>query len=159
MNYEEIRAQIKTGDILAWSFKEGFFSSWRAFKINMIRVFRRSEYSHVGIAVVLAGRVFVLESVTGGVRLIPLSKELPCYWISHTEMSEAELNRAMSVCGEPYSDLEAILGALDKTDDRNGVWQCSEFVCWAKGFGCKATPDAVVDHALKQNFPLYYIGA
>lgn len=157
MTYDDIRSHIKTGDILAWSFKGGFFSSWRAFKINMVRLFRRSEYSHVGLAVVSGGRVFVLESVTGGIRLMPLSKELPCYWIPHTEMTEAELEWAMSVCGEPYSELEAILGALDKTNTKNGVWQCAEFVCWAKGFGCKATPDAVVEHALKQNYPLYYV--
>lgn len=158
MDYATARSRIKTGDVLAWSFREGFFSSWRAFKINMIRVFRRSEYSHVGIAVVLAGRVFVLESVTGGIRLMPLSKELPCYWIAHTELTEDGLNRAMSVCGEPYSNLEAMLGALDQTDDTNGKWQCAEFVCWAKGFKCKATPDEVVEHCLKDGYPLVYVG-
>lgn len=149
MKYADIRSQIKTGDILGWTHKAGWFKSWYDFKINCVRLFQRSKYSHVGIAVVLAGRVFVLESVTGGIRLEPLSKFLPCDWADRPEWDEEQLERAMSVCGEPYSQIEAMLGALDATDDTNGKWQCSEFVKWACRLDCRATPSAVMDYALE----------
>lgn len=146
--YSDIRSQIKTGDILGWTHTGSWFKSWHDFKINCVRLFTRSKYSHVGIAVVLAERVFVLESVTGGIRLVPLSKFLPCDWADRPEWTEEELERAMSVCGEPYSELEAMLGALDENNITDGRWQCAEFVKWASGLDCLATPSAVIDYVL-----------
>jgi len=147
MNYAEARSHIKTGDILAWSHRASAFASFYDFKVWLVRLFTRSEYSHVAIAVRFAGRVFVLESVTGGVRLMPLSKLLPLYRLSYKPL---DIDRAMSVCGEPYSEIEAILGQLDRSDDTNGRWQCSEFVRWAHLMPCRATPSAVVDYVLSQ---------
>ena len=149
MKYEQARELIKDGDVLAWSHRASPFASWYDFKIWLVRLFTRSEYSHVGIALRFGGRVFVLESVTGGIRLMPLSKCLPCYLIQDDHpFGEAEIERIMSVCGEPYSELEAVLGQLDETDDTNGKWQCSEAVRWAKLLPCKATPSAVVSYLL-----------
>lgn len=146
--YTEARELIKTGDILGWTHAGGWFKSFYNFKINLVRLFTRSKYSHVGVAVVLAGRVFILESVTGGVRLVPLSKFLPCDWADRPAWSGDDLERAMSVCGEPYSQLEAMLGALGENDDANGQWQCAELVKWACRLDCLATPAAVMDYAL-----------
>ena len=151
MNYATQRRKIKTGDILAWTHRTGWFKSWYDFKINAVCLFTRSEYSHVAVAVQLAGRVFVLESVTGGIRLMPLSKCLLCYHVAYKPM---DVDWAMSVCGEPYSELEAVLGQLGKTDDTNGVWQCSEFVRWVHQLPCITTPSAVVEYALSQGSPL-----
>lgn len=146
MKYAQARTAIKTGDIIATSHREGWFHSWHSFKINFVRLWQKSEYSHVAVAWVVAGRVMVLESVTGGIRPFPLSRMLPCYHIACDEPFDVE--KAMSVCGEPYSELEAALGALGKTDDTNGRWQCSEYVRWVKNWLCQATPSAIVDHAL-----------
>lgn len=146
--YDEIRSKIRTGDVLAWTHRAGWFKSWYDFKINLVRLFTRSEYSHVGIAVVLAGRVFVLESVTGGIRLMLLSKQLPCFWIKYRY--PFDLDRAMSVLGEPYSQLEAIKGELGQTDDTNGKWQCSEYLKWARPLECKATPSEAVEFVLSR---------
>lgn len=147
MEYVKLRNSIKTGDVFAWSHRAGWFSSWYNFKINFVRLWTRSEYSHVAVAVRLAGRVFVLESVTGGIRLIPLSKLLPCY---HLKFQGMDLDRAMSVCGEPYSEFEAMLGAFDGNDSSDGKWQCSEFVKWVHQLPCKATPADVVNYVLSQ---------
>lgn len=148
MKYDLVRDYINDGDVFAWTHKASPFASWYDFKIFLVRLFTRSEYSHVAVSVRFGGRVFVLESVTGGIRLLPLSKCLPCYWI--TEDIPFDVERAMSVCGEPYSQFEAILGEFDKTDDTNGKWQCSEFVKWAKNLKCKATPSAVVSDCLER---------
>lgn len=142
MKYEAAREAIADGDVLAWTHRASPFASWYDFKIWLVRLLTRSEFSHVGLAVRFGGRVFALESVTGGIRLMPLSKLLPCYHLADSDTFDIE--RAMSKCGEPYSQFEAMLGELDKTDDANGVWQCSEFVKWAKHLVCKATPSAVV---------------
>lgn len=148
MRYADCRESINDGDVLAWTHTASPFRSWYDFKVFLVRLFTRSEYSHVGIAVRFGGRVFVLESVTGGIRLMPLSKCLPCYLIRDDKPFDVE--RAMSVCGEPYSQLEAILGEFGRTDENNGVWQCSEFVKWAKQLPCNATPSAVVSYLLSQ---------
>lgn len=148
--YDEIRSKIKTGDILAWTHRGGWFRSWYDFKINLVRLFTRSEYSHVGIAVVWAGRVMVLESVTGGIRLFPLSKLTPCYWIKYRSKL-FDLDRAMSVFGQPYSEIEAVKGKFGRTDDTNGKWQCAKFVRWANSLGCaKDNPSSVVNHVLER---------
>ena len=151
MKYSDARPLIKSGDILGWTHKAGWFDSWYDFKINIVRLVTRSKYSHVGVAIVLAGRVFILESVTGGIRLEPLSKFLPCDWLTYKELDEAGIERAMGVCGEPYSQIEAMLGQFNDTDSTNGKWQCSEFVIWALQLNCLATPSAVVDCALSQD--------
>lgn len=146
MNYAKARENIKTGDVLGFSHTKSPFSSWYDFKIFMVRLLTRSEYSHVGIAVRFGGRVFVLESVTGGIRLEPLSLFLPC---DHARLNEPfDLERAMSVCGQPYSEFEAMLGELGKTDDANGKWQCAEFVKWAKNMTCRATPAEVMSEQM-----------
>jgi len=145
--YNAIRNRIRTGDILAWAHRGGWFRSLYDFKVNLVRLFTRSEYSHVGIAVVLAGRVFVLESVTGGVRLFPLSKCVPCYWVKYRK--PFDLDRALSAYGEPYSQWEAILGRFDANDPSDGKWQCAEFVAWAHGMTCTATPSGVMDYTLR----------
>lgn len=147
MRYAQHRSSIRTGDVLAWSHRAAPWASWYDFKIWLVRLFTRSEFSHVAVAVRFAGRVFVLEAVTGGIRMIPLSKMLPCYHLKDTKPFDVE--RAMSVCGEPYSELEAVLGELGMTDATNGRWQCSEFVVWAKYLLCKATPSAVVNDRLQ----------
>lgn len=152
MEYAEARAYIQTGDVLGFSFYGSWFSSLHAFKVNCVRLFTRSEYSHVGIAVRLDGRVFCLESVTGGVRLIPLSKLLPCFILRLDETFD--LSRALSVCGEKYSEWEAILGLLDKTRSDNSKWQCAEFVRWAKRLKCPATPSEVINFQLSRGASL-----
>ena len=149
MKYELARDSIKDGDVLAWTHRATPLKSWYDFKVWAVRLFQASEYTHVGIALRFGGRVFVLESVTGGIRIMPLSKLLPCYLLSDVQpFSEVDVERAMSVCGEPYSNFEAIRGLFDDTDAGDGKWQCAEFVKWAKRLPCKATPSAVVNHLL-----------
>lgn len=129
MLYDEIRGQIKNGDILAWS--GGGWGSWREIKISIVRIWTRSEYSHIGIAYVDKGRVFVLEAVAiDGVRIAPLSEDLPFYYIPcRKALSEKAMEYAFSKIGEKYSTWQAILGGLNLL--RNGKdkkWQCAEYL-------------------------------
>lgn len=127
MSYKVNREKIKSGDVLAWTHKG--IKSWADFEIYIVRLAQRSEYSHVGVAWVIADRLFILESVGSGVRIFPLSKELPCYHIPmDLEWTKEVENYALSKIGEPYSKWEAICGFITgKTTKNDSKWQCAEY--------------------------------
>ena len=147
MNYTEARSTIRSGDLLAFS--SGSWRSWNDIKVNMIRIFTRSTYSHVGIAWVVAGRVFILEAVTPKLRIFPLSQRGSFYllplaapWHADTE------HHALAFVGYDYSYLEAARGYLNRLEPGR-VGQCAAYVLQVMGrdgvdLGRRATPDAVV---------------
>lgn len=147
MNYLDFRANIKTGDILAFTHRS--WNSWYDFKIQMVRTFTQSEYSHVGIAWVINGRVMILESVTGGIRAVPLSNFLPVYHLPWKELSQDQLEYAFSLMGQPYSQWEGIKALFGLNDKNNKKWECAEYVTAVHNMPCLAVPSSVVDYCLK----------
>lgn len=128
MKYSDIRNEIKTGTILAWS-EGGKWNSWRNIQFNLIKMFTMSEYNHVGIAYVTDGRVFVVESVVPDIRIYPLSKELPCYLIqTDLEFNQADVEYMLSKVGMKYSKWEAIKALFTKDTNHPQKWQCAKFV-------------------------------
>lgn len=127
MKYAEARPRIRSGDLLAWSHRG--WGSWYDIQIQMVRFFTRSEYSHVGIAWVVAGRVFVLEAVQTGVRIFPLSRLLPFYWFPLGATWEDEVECwALQQVGEPYSKWQAVLAGLGLLRaGEDNIWQCAEY--------------------------------
>lgn len=149
MKYADYRGKIKSGDILAWSHREGWFDSFHSFKVNCVRLFQRSEYSHVGIAWVVAGRVFVLESVVPLVRVVPLSGLLPAYVASGNGLRKDQLERALGMVGKAeYSQWEAIKAFFGYNSLENDHIQCAEYVIDVLGLDCPATPSEVVRHMI-----------
>ena len=113
---------------MAWSHRG--WRTWYDLKIQFVRMFTQSEYSHVGIAWVFGGRVFVIESVTPVIRIVPLSNLLPCYWINTGASwgSDAE-EYALSLVGTGrYSQWEAIKAFFGANNTTNNAWECAEFV-------------------------------
>jgi hypothetical protein len=153
MKYLEHRNEIKSGDVLAWT--HNGIKSWKDFEIFLVRLGQRSEYTHVGIAWVIAGRVFILEAVSSGIRIFPLSREIPCFHLkTDIKWTEEVEEFALAKVGEKYSKWEALLGLFGKTtvDDK---WQCSEFVIEilklaGNNLDCDATPSEVVNALLNQ---------
>ncbi len=163
MQYADVRPQIKTGDLLAWS--HGGWRTWHDIQVSFVRIFTRSEFSHVGLAWVANGRVFILEAVGSGVRIYPLSRELPFYWVPKPfRLSRNAVNFAFAHIGDAYSKFQAKLaglGLLQKGDD--DVWQCAEFVLsilaqdrWPLD-DVDATPTAVVKAAMQHWGALRYV--
>lgn len=162
MRYDEARDEIRSGDLLAWSHRG--WGSWYDFQIQAVRIFTQSEYSHVGIAWVIAGRVFVLEAVGGGVRIMPLSALLPCYWLrlgaTWTPAAEAA---ALGEVGKPYSKLQAIAAFLGRLRaGADGKWQCAEYGWWVLqklgiDLGETYTPARMVLAAQERGAPLMYL--
>lgn len=145
MKYSAFRQQIETGDVLAWTHRG--WGSWYSFKIQLVRLFTRSEYSHVGIALVMGGRVWVLEAVTPGVRLVPLSNLLPCYHLTGNGMSVEQVEAGLALVGKDdvvYSQWEAVKALFGKNDPADGKIQCAELVIGLLGLQCRATPSDVV---------------
>jgi hypothetical protein len=126
MHYQDARPQIKSGHVLAWSHRG--WASWHDFQIQIVRMFTRSEYSHVGVAWVIGGRVFVIESVVGGIRIFPLSRLLPFYYLPIVaDWTEQVEEYALAHLGEPYSKLECIQAFFEPLTI-DGHWECAKLV-------------------------------
>ena len=129
MKYSDARPAIRSGDVLAWSHRG--WKSWYDIKLQLVRMWTRSEFCHVGVAWVVVDRVFVLEAVASGVRLMPLSQLLPAAWISRGIWNAECEKRALEALGSPYSYWDAIAGSIGKLDiGEDNRWQCSEYVSY-----------------------------
>ena len=160
MKYTDVRSTIKSGDLLAWSHRG--WRTWHDIKIQIERMATQSEYSHVGLAWVVGGRVFVIEAVQPKVRIYPLSKlgsfyltPLGAPWLPTTE--EAALDHV----GVEYSQLDAI-HAFFAPLDADCVTECAALVLNVLKrdeifLGSRATPDAVVREAQLLGNPTYLI--
>lgn len=159
MKYSDIRDEIKSGDVLAWSHRK--LKSWYDLKVMFVRIFTMSEYTHVGVAIVLGGRVWVLESVTPHIRLIPLSNALPCYILQSNEItSDADIEKGLSLVGKEdinYSQLEAIKALFGKNNKKDKKIECAEFVSFFKNWNIKDVPSDVVDYALSNGYKMIKI--
>lgn len=127
MNYAVARPRICSGHLLAWTHRA--WRSWYDIQVQAVRFFTQSEYCHVGIAYELAGRLFVLEAVGSGVRLFPLSRLLPFYWLPLEAKWEPEVEAwAFAQLGLPYSKWQAILAGFGRLKaGADGIWQCAEY--------------------------------
>src|SRR3989304_1545468 len=133
MKYSDARPLIKTGDLLLFSHVG--WGSWYALKITIVRIYQRSKFSHVGIAGVANGRVFVMESVGQGVRPFPLSRTMPFYWIPNpVAFSDAAIEWMFDQIGKKYESKTMMVWSVilklfgrDLHLERNDRPQCSEF--------------------------------
>lgn len=162
MMYEEVRTRIQSGELLAWSHRS--WRSWYDFQIQMVRMFTRSEFCHVALSWVAGGRVFALEAVGAGVRLMPLSLLRPFYRLPMMDGLRWEAEEfAMSQVSRPYSKWQAIqaaLGMLRVGDDSE--WQCAEYVIEVlkkngNDLMCAPTPSSVVQAALQRGAFMNYV--
>jgi hypothetical protein len=163
MDYQDIRPLIKSGDALAWTHRG--WGSWHDIKIQLVRMFTRSEFAHVAVAWVVGGRVFALEAVQPCVRIYPLSQlgdfyHLPTQstsFIKATWTDDVE-TFALSKVGQLYSQWQAVLAffGLSKADRK---WECAEYakaVLAAAGVKVHGsdTPTAFVQSLMYDAVPL-----
>lgn len=160
MKYADARPTLRSGDLLAWSHRG--WSTFHDIKIQLVRMFTRSEYSHVGLVWVIGGRVLVIEAVEPLVRIYPLSKLGSFYHLPMQATWKPETEElALSHVGTPYSQLDAIR-AFFKPLGSSVVTECAALVLnilHADGvdLGDRATPDAVVYQAQLYDHPTFYI--
>lgn len=160
MIYSKARPLIRSGDILAWSHRG--WKSWYDIKIQFVRIFTRSEYSHVGTAWVIAERVFVIEAVQPKVRIYPLSSLGEFYWLEmNADWSDTTLEYALSKVGQDYSQLQAIIAPFDEPTDDNKQ-QCAELtarIARIDGIelGIIYTPSAIVREAQLRGSSIFLV--
>lgn len=124
--YSEVRPTIRSGDLLIWSTRE--VKSITDFLMQIVRVFTKSEYDHVGVAWVIGERVFVIEAVIPVVRIFPLSSLLPFYYISTNSVWSEETEKfALEQIGQKYSISQAIESFFNKPN-LDDTWHCAELV-------------------------------
>ena len=160
MKYEQARPMIRSGDVLAWSHRG--IHSWHDLKIWFVRMFTRSEYSHVGTAWVVGSRVFVIEAVMPKVRIYPLSKLGDFYWLQMgAYWRKATETLALSFVGDDYSQVQAMVSPFI-TPPKDDRWECAELVATVArqdsiDLGAVYTPSEVVLAAQKRGAPLTYV--
>ena len=160
MIYSKARPMIRSGDVLAWSHRG--IKSWHDLKIWFVRMFTRSEYSHVGTAWVVGNRVFVIEAVMPKVRIYPLSKLGDFYWLQMgAYWRKATETLALSYVGDDYSQMQAIVSPF-VTPPHDDRWECAELVATVArqdsiDLGAVYTPSEVVLAAQKRGAPLTYV--
>lgn len=152
--YENFRQNIKSGDLLA--FTHTTWGTWYDFKVQVVRIWTKSAYTHVGVAWVTENRIYVFESVVGGIRPSPLSRAGD-FWHLNSEAAGGEWCQKAETfmldhIGDRYSEWQAFLASINKLDvGSDRFWQCAEFSIMAlkeMGVDLKgvlATPAALVD--------------
>jgi len=160
VKYTRARPMIRSGDILAWSHRG--IHSWHDLKVWCVRLFQRSEYSHVGTAWVVGSRVFVIEAVMPKVRIYPLSKLGDFYWLQMgAYWRKATETLALSYVGDDYSQIQAIQSPFI-TPPADEEWQCAELVATIArqdsiDLGHAFTPSAIVLAAQKRGAQLIFV--
>lgn len=160
--YAQQRYQIRSGDLLAWG--HDAFRTWHDIEVQAVRMFTRSEYAHVGCAWVVGGRVLVIEAVVPQVRIFPLSRLLPAYWLAEEPRkawTDENEELALSKIGEAYSKWEAIGAFFGKVaTGANTSWQCAEIASYIRGTNAlNPTPTALVADAMQRGAALKYLRA
>jgi hypothetical protein len=160
ITYAEVRDTIKSGDLLAFSSND--WSTWHGIKVQLIRIFTRSEYDHVGVAWVTGGRVFVLEAVMPMTRIFPLSLSGPFYLIEmNAPWKKMTEDYALSHIGYEYSQLAAMRSFL-KPVEIDQVNECAAYAIQVMlhddiSLGVMATPSKVVQAALELGKHVHFI--
>jgi len=119
--YEEVRPQIKNGDVIMY---EG-----KSMVPKLVSWFTRSPYSHAGIAVWWNERLMVMEATMRGVMVMPLSRNIfkhkgKVEWFtSKQEISDEDRLRmvifAQEELGKSFARWKAVLFGLKILLNRN----------------------------------------
>jgi len=155
--YSKLRSEIKTGDLIAYDTEEidSFFGSVLYFYQKILK----ARYTHVGIAVRLNNRVFIVEATPPEVRLIPLPMCGDFYYIK-TDLEANEdsmLSTLFSYLGRPYSLLDLVKAKFKLTSNPSDLY-CSELAQeFYNMFGYLSnrkageTPDRIVEEVVRRS--------
>ncbi len=134
MIYAAERNSIRSGDLLAWG--HDAWRNWHDWEVQAVRMSTRSEYAHVGVAWRMAGRVWVIEAVVPAIRVFPLSRLLPCYWLGGERRNPwtREIEESViKIVGQEYSKWEAVRSFFGKVViGANTKWQCAETAAYLR---------------------------
>lgn len=123
----DIKDQIKTGDLLAFTVRR--YGTITSFALWLYQKIRKVTYSHVGIAVRLGDRLFIVEAVSPRVTITPISKVKEFYLIPTTTeekaTEEAQIGFLMDFVEVKYSLVDMFTHYLGMESSDRRVY-CSE---------------------------------
>lgn len=155
--YSKMRSEITTGDLIAYDTEE--IDSFFGFVLYLYQKILKARYTHVGVAVCMGGRVFLLEATPPSVRLIPLTMCGNFYHIkTDIQVPESKMmNVLFTLIGKSYSIFDLIKSKFGIANDDSDLY-CSELAGdFYNTFGYitdrKAgnTPDSIVEAVLKRS--------
>lgn len=162
LDYEEHRDQIYSGDLLAYSTNKKNVIT--RVITNIIRLFTKSEFSHIGIALKLNNRLYVVEATKPTVRLVPVSEKTEFYHIPmFIDWKKEYETFLMDKIGCEYSVIDGIRAFFGIPTKRDDKWQCAElanafFKYIGLDFGNNYTPSKLVKAVMKKTGnPLMYV--
>lgn len=122
--YSKKRTEIKTGDLLAW--KTTRIHSFFDFILFLYQKIIGAEYTHVGIAVNIGNRIFVLEATPPVVRLFPLSLSEDFHLFPlNVDVKPTHLDTLFKALGKKYSVFDLIRSTFNIGNSNNDYY-CSE---------------------------------
>lgn len=151
MLYRQGRFQIQSGDLLAWRGRGPV--SW------LIRTVTGGSWTHVGIAVWLGERLFVVEAREfRGVVISPTSRRLDFdHLMTECELNERAVDQLLLRVGHKYSYIDALRAGLGMKFKGKGDI-CSEFAAnflrrWSpnRAIPANPTPSALVEFYLNDD--------
>ena len=150
MTYEQVRENLKSGDVVLFSGK-GFVSMVVRWFTSLCNGFRYTKFSHVGMVATDSERILIFESTQlkgkKGVQLNAMSERIKEYggqcWVRHLACDRGESyhstlsNYIQEMLGRKYErNLIELMGAtshlvqkLSDHDDHLKTVFCSELVC------------------------------
>jgi len=153
MKYSYAKRRIKSGDILAWS-GSSFFS-------NTVKVLTKSQYSHIGIAWRVNGKLLIVEALEGkGVRIFPAYRKTPFYFLKRSKFifTKRMEQKMLSHIGDNYSWFGCVRGWLGFKTRKDNRFQCAEFVNYILNVGEKCeTPVKIVTYLIENGARLYFV--
>lgn len=161
VSYIDQRENIQSGDLLVWSTDGSSLISKTL--LNIIRFLTSSEYAHVGIAIRIFGRLFVLEATLPVIRLALVSDKEEFYHIPmNVSWSEDCISYLFSKLGLKYSimdDIRAYFGIVAEADDK---YQCAElavefYKLFLMDYGNVFTPSKLVKRILEDGLPIFLV--
>lgn len=160
--YRKHRQEIKSGDLLAWSTDSAVGLS--AIILRVIRFFTVSEYAHVGVALRLDERLYVVEASIPHIRLKAVSETEEFYHVPmEVDWSYDKELHLRGYIGCNYSIFEAVKAYLGMTVREDTKWQCAEmanrfYKFTGVDFGNKYTPSNLVKEIIKvTSRPVYFV--
>ena len=155
--YSDIRNEIKTGDLIVYDTEE--IDSFFGLVLYFYQKILKARYTHVGIAVRMCDRIFIVEATPPEVRLIPLAMCGDFYYVK-TDMKSPEqsmMKNLFSYLGKEYSLLDLIKSKIGFANNTSDLY-CSELAGdFYNMFGyitdrkAGITPDSIVEAVLKRS--------
>lgn len=125
VRYSEIRDTLKTGDLVSW--KAGKVNSLFSAVLKIYQKILKPKSVHVGIVLVIGGRVFVVEARPPQIRIYPLSR-MENFYLIRTNIPEDknDVDLLLTEIGVEYGLFDLVRGIVFADGKNNKEMYCSE---------------------------------